>query len=206
MEYQNKLIKRRLFMSVYETILKRRTIRKYKQEKIEKDILIKLVNAARFAPSGANLQPLKYIIVDKPELLKEVFANLKWAGYLAPFGDPKEGEQPMAYIVVLVDTLIRKSGYELDAGAAIQNILLAAEEENLGACWIGSVNREALKNILKISEEYMIIDVVALGYKGEESVAEEREDSIKYYKDKNNVIHVPKRKLDEIIVEVKNKK
>lgn len=194
-------------MSTYETMLKRRTIRKFKQEKIKRDILVKLINAARHAPSGANLQPLKYIIVDQPEeKLEEVFMHLKWAGYLAPHGDPKEGEKPVAYIIVLVDTEIRKTGYELDAGAAIQNILLAAEEEDIGTCWIGSVDREAVRTILNIPQQYIIDSVIALGYKGENSVSEDEKGSIKYYKDENRVIHVPKRKLEDIILEVRSEK
>lgn len=191
-------------MSVYETILKRRTIRKFKQEKIEKDILVKLINAARYAPSGANLQPLKYIIVDQTEKVKEVFRHLKWAGYLAPHGEPKEGEKPVAYIIVLADTKVRKTGYELDAGAAIQNILLAAEEENIGTCWIGSVDREAVRIMFNISDEYIIDSVIALGYKAENSVSEDEKGSIKYYKDEHGVIHVPKRKLEDIILEVRS--
>ncbi|NSW89796.1 MAG: nitroreductase family protein [Firmicutes bacterium] len=189
-------------MSVYEIILRRRTIRKFKQEKIKREVLLKLINAARHAPSGANLQPIKYVIIDDPERVEKVFAHLKWAGYLAPYGDPKEGERPVAYIIVLADTAIRRSGYELDIGAAIQNILLAAEEENIGTCWIGSVDREAVKSILNIPGQYIIDSVVALGYKAENPVVEDENGSIKYYKDGNGVLHVPKRKLEDIILEV----
>jgi len=193
-------------MNTYETIIKRRTIRKFKQEKIKRDVLIKLINAARHAPSGANLQPLKYIIVDRPEKVEKIFIYLKWAGYLAPHGDPKEGEKPVAYIIVLADTKIRKTGYELDAGAAIQNILLAAEEEDIGTCWIGSIDREAVRTLLNIPEEYIIDSVIALGYKGENSVSEDERGSIKYYRDENGMIHVPKRKLEDIILEVGDEK
>ena len=187
-------------MSTYDVILSRRTIRKFKQETIEKSIIKKLVNAARYAPSGANMQPIKYIIVDDADKVPKVFNHLKWAGYIAPQGDPKKGEEPVAYIIVLVDTKIRKSGYELDLGAAIQNILLVAEEEGIGTCWLGSVERDAIRKLLDIQEDFLINSVIALGYKDEISVAEDANGSIKYYKDEKGILHVPKRKLEDIIV------
>ncbi|HHV95743.1 MAG TPA: nitroreductase [Clostridiaceae bacterium] len=187
-------------MNTYELILKRRTIRKFKQIKIEPSILTKLINAARHAPSASNLQPVKYIIVDDDEKVKEMFKYVRWAGYIAPEGNPKEGEEPVVYIIVLADTRIRKSGYELDIGAAIQNILLTAEEEGIGTCWIGSVDRDAVRKLFNIEDYLVINSVIALGYKGEEPIVEEMVDSIKYYKDEKGVLHVPKRKLEDIIV------
>jgi len=188
-------------MSTYDVILKRRTIRKFKQDKIEPSILTKLINAARHAPSGSNLQPVKYIIVDDENKVAKVFKHLKWAGYIAPEGNPKDGEEPVAYIIVLADTRIRKSGYELDIGAAIQNILLVAEEEGIGTCWLGSVDRDAVKKLFNIEDYFVINSVIALGYKGEEPVAEDVRDSIMYYKDEKGTLHVPKRKLEDIIIE-----
>ena len=85
---------------VYRIILKRRTIRQFQQKKIPFAFLKKLVNSARLAPSGANLQPCAYIVVDDSPLLDKVFTTLKWAGYIAPAGNPPEGKRPVAYIVV----------------------------------------------------------------------------------------------------------
>lgn len=187
-------------MGVYDTILKRRTVRKFKNEKIDREILLKLVNAARHAPSAANLQPIKYLIVDDSEKVKDLFAHLKWAAYLAPDGTPGENERPVAYIIILIDTEIRKSGYELDVGAAVQNILLAAEEENIGTCWMGAIDREAIRKLFDIPDRYIIDTLVALGYKAESPVAEEENGSIKYYKDEKGVLHVPKRKLEDIVL------
>ncbi len=187
-------------MSVYELILKRRTIRKFRQDRIDRKILEKLVNAARFAPSGANLQPLKYVIVDEPEKVDAVFKHVRWAGYIAPEGNPREGETPVAYIIILNDPDIRKTGYELDAGAAAQNIMLTALEEGIGSCWLGSIDRDDIRRILNIPEKYVINTAIALGYPAESPVAEEENGSIKYYKDENGTLHVPKRKLEDIIL------
>lgn len=188
-------------MELYDAMLKRRTIRKFKQKNISENVLEKLINAARYAPSGANLQPVKYKIVSKSGEVDSVFEQVKWAGYIAPAGDPKEGERPVAYIAVLFDTEIRKSGGELDIGAAVQNILLAATEEGIGTCWMGSINRDSIRKILNIPERYIINTVIALGYPDEQSIPEEEKGSIKYYKDEKNVLHVPKRKLEDIIIE-----
>ena len=188
-------------MTVYEAAIQRRTIRKFKQQPVSRKLLEKYVDAARMAPSGSNMQPLKYIIVDEPAKVSQVFAHVKWAGYIAPAGDPQEGERPVAYIVILVDTDIKKAGYELDAGAAAQNIFLTALEDGIGTCWMGAIDREKIKDELKIPDKYIINTVVALGYMAESPVAEEIKDSVKYYKDSNGVLHVPKRTLKEVLVE-----
>ncbi|MBP8988739.1 MAG: nitroreductase family protein [Clostridia bacterium] len=185
-------------MDVEKAIMTRRTIRKYKQQPISRDILVRLIEGARLAPSASNLQPLVYLVIDDPDQLESVFGLLGWAGYLAPSGTPREGEKPVAYIIVLANTHIRMSGFEHDAGAAIENILLMAWSMGIGSCWIGSVDKKALADLYQIPDHYVIDSVVALGYAAETSIAEDAEDSIRYYKDENQVLHVPKRKLKDI--------
>ena len=160
----------------------------------------KLINAARLAPSAANMQPLKYAIIDDEVKVNQVFEHVKWAAYIAPEGTPSENERPTAFIAVLVDTEIKKNGYELDIGAAVQNILLTATEEGIGTCWMGAIDREKIREILKLPSQYILNSVIALGYQGENPVCEDENGSIKYYKDKNGVLHVPKRKLKDIII------
>lgn len=185
--------------SVYSTVLERRTIRKYQQIPISIEILKKLVNAARLAPSAANLQPLEYILVTSEELREKVFSTLSWAGYITPLGIPREGEKPVAYIVVLINRNIVKEGGERDAGAAIENMILTALEEGIASCWICSINREKLREILEIPSHLDIDSVIALGYPAEKSVVEEFKGSVKYWKDEEGVLHVPKRRLEDII-------
>jgi nitroreductase len=185
--------------SFYELILSRRSIRQFKPEPISQDILKQLVNAARLAPSAANLQPLEFVVAEKEEITKKIFPCLKWAAYIAPEGNPKPGHEPMAYIIVLVNTTIRDKVFEYDVGAAIENMILAAWERGIGTCWLLSVEREKIQEILKIPAEYRIDSVLALGYPDEEPVVEDAKDSVKYWKDSNGQLHVPKRKLDDII-------
>lgn len=187
-------------MSVFETIFKRRTIRNFKQEAIPKEKLKKLVDAARVAPQAANLQPLKYVIVNDEKLLEPIFKTTAWAGYIRPAADPQDGQKPVAYILILVDSEIKKEGYDVDAGAAVENLLLTATEEGLGTAWLGAIDRKKIKELLNIPDKYIIHTIVAIGYPAETPVIEdEKGNSIKYYKDGNNVLHVPKRKLEDIL-------
>ncbi|NLB80924.1 MAG: nitroreductase, partial [Clostridiaceae bacterium] len=159
-----------------------------------------IVDCARFAPTGSNLQPVKYIIVQNEQLLGKVFDCTSWAGYLHGKGTPGENERPKAYIVVLADTTIRESNFEYDVGAAVMTIIYAALSKGIGSCWIGSAKQDRLRDILKISENLSIESVVALGFPAEQPVAEEFIGDIKYYKDEKAVIHVPKRKLSDVII------
>jgi len=186
-------------MTFYETLIKRRSIRRFKDKPVPYAVLGNCVNAARLAPSAANLQPLEYIVVDEEQLLDIVFDTLKWANYISPRGNPPHGERPRAYIVVLINRTIRANGYEYDVGLAVGNIILVALEEGLGTCCIGSIDRAKLMEILKVPDHYTIALVVALGYPNESPIAEEFAGSIKYWQDESKVLHVPKRKLVDIL-------
>ncbi len=186
-------------MRVHEAILKRRSIRLFEQKEISKKKLEKLIEAARVAPSSSNLQPLEYILVNEKKLISKVFFTLAWAGYVAPKRNPPEGKRPVAYIVVLVNKEIREKSYERDLGASVENILLSAVEEGIGSCWIGSIKKKKLRSILNVPKNYLIDSVIALGYPAEEPLMEEMKNSTKYYLDNFNRLHVPKRKLQDIL-------
>jgi len=184
----------------YEIALKRRSIRRFKNIPIPYEILGKCVDAARLAPSAANLQPLEYIIVDDEQLLAKVFDTLKWAGYIRPAGDPPSGHRPMAYIVVLANTDVGRQEWEkCDVGLAVENMILVALEEGVGSCCLGAIDVNRLRELLNIPNNYTISLVLALGYPDESPVVEEFGESPKYWKDKDNVLHVPKRGLKEIL-------
>ena len=183
---------------IYEKIVSRRTIRKYALEVVSKEVLLRCVDAARLSPSGANRQPLKYVIVNDQELLKEVFTTLRWAGYL-PGYQPSEEEMPRAYIVILLDKNIRKTPGH-DAGIAAMSISMVAYGEGLGSCILGAVEREELRAILNVPNDLDIVLVVALGYPAENPTIDEMtRGDIKYWLDENGVLHVPKRNLEDIV-------
>ena len=183
---------------IYEKITSRRTIRKYAQEDVPKEVLLKYVDAARLSPSGANRQPLKYIIVNDQELLKEVFSTLSWAGYLPDY-QPSEEEMPKAYVVILLDKNIRKNPGH-DAGIAVMSVSMVAYDHGLGSCILGAVDREKLRKVLNVPDSLDIVLVVALGYPAESPVVDNMKDGdIKYWLDENGVLHVPKRDLEDIV-------
>ena len=184
---------------VYETIVGRRTIRKFRPEPVPRELLERLVDAARLAPSAANLQPLEFVVVDEATLKAAVFPCLKWAAYIAPAGDPQPGEEPTAYVVTLANAKVREKMFEYDIGAAMENMILAALEEGVGSCWMLSIDRDKLRAVLGVPEDYRIDSVLALGYPAEEPAAEVMGDSCKYWKDEAGRLHVPKRALKTVL-------
>lgn len=186
-----------------DLILKNRSYRRfYQSEKISQAQLRDWVDLARNSASARNSQSLKYILSTGEPLNAQIFEQLAWAGYLTAWKGPEEGERPSAYIVLLHDTLI-SGNYFCDDGIAMQSILLGAVEAGFGGCIIHSVNRNKLREILHLSEQYEILYVLALGKPKETVVLDEIADGdVKYWRE-NQVHHVPKRGLDEIILEVK---
>jgi nitroreductase len=186
---------------IRDLILKNRSYRRFHQEiEVKTDILKELVDLARLSGSGANLQPLKYILSYDYNKNLLIFKHLAWAGYLTDWSGPEEGERPSAYIIILGDTNIRKEHY-CDHGIAAQSILLGAVEKGFGGCMVGSINKEKLRSDLNIPDHLEILLVLALGRPKEKVIIEDAKDGdIKYYRDKNDVHHVPKRPLDEIIL------
>ena len=186
-----------------DLILKNRSYRRFFQsEKISQNQLRDWVDLARNSASARNAQSMKYILSTDELLNDQIFEQLAWAGYLTTWKGPEEGERPSAYIVLLNDTLI-SGNYFCDDGNVLQSILLGATEAGYGGCIIHSVNRNRLREILHLSEQYEILYVLALGKPKEIVVLDKLEgDDIKYWRDENQVHHVPKRSMDEIILDV----
>jgi nitroreductase len=185
-------------MKVYDAITSRRSIRRFQQKPVDLEVLKKCVNAARLAPSAANLQPLEYCIVADQKLCAQLFDALSWAAYIQPKWTPKETERPTAYIVVIVRDP-QNPYYERDVGFATENIVLAAMGEGLGSCVLLNIERVKIQDICKIPLTCAVDSVIALGYAAETCMVEDMKDSVKYWRDDHNIHHVPKRKLDDIL-------
>ena len=173
----------------------------YENHPVDGKVLEELVDLARLSASGANLQPLKYILACQPRINAEVFSCLGWAGYLKDWPGPDPGERPAAYIVILGDTTIRKD-FGVDHGIAGQSMLLGAREKGLAGCMLATIDRKSLRKILNIEAHLKILLVLAIGKPKEEIVIETvgPDGSIRYWRDSQGVHHVPKRPLQEIIV------
>ena len=185
-----------------DLVLKCRSYRRFYQDvAVENKTLRELVDLARNSASATNRQPLKYILSCSRENNALIFSTLHWAGTLKTWPGPSEGERPAGYIVILGDKEI-SANFSLDPGIAAQTILLGAVEKGLGGCMLGAVEREQLRQLLKIPEKYEISLVIALGKPKEKVILETMKptDSFDYWRDKDEGHHVPKRKLNDIIV------
>jgi nitroreductase len=188
---------------IRDLILQNRTCRRFHQDvAIERETLRELVDLARYSASGANMQPLKYILSCEPGKNALIFPLLGFAGYLRDWPGPPEGERPSAYVIMLGDTEISKSFFEVDAGIAAQSILLGARDKGLGGCMHRSVKRDELSKAFGITSRYEILYVLSLGKPKEEVVLETigPDGDCKYWCDSAGVHHVPKRRLDDIII------
>ncbi|MGD0828578.1 MAG: nitroreductase family protein [Desulfobaccales bacterium] len=187
---------------ITELIKGNRSYRRFHQEvPVSLEALKGLVDLARLSASAANLQPLKYLLSCEPAGNAAIFSCLAWAGYLKDWPGPSEGERPAAYIVILGDTEISKN-FGCDHGIAAQSILLGARAQELGGCMLGSIQRDRLRQVLKIPENLEILLVIALGQPKETVLLEEVAPggSIKYWRDAAGGHHVPKRRLKDIIL------
>ena len=185
-----------------DLVLKTRSYRRFDQQvPIQLETLKALVDLARLSASAANRQPLKYILSCDRQANARIFPHTRWAAYLQDWGGPAEGERPTAYVVILGDTEV-SANFGCDHGIAAQSIMLGATEKGLGGCMIGSIDRARLREELDIPDRYEILLILALGKPAERVVVEEvgPDGDIKYYRDAEDVHHVPKRALDELIL------
>ncbi len=184
-----------------DLIIRNRSYRRFDEtHAISREDLLEMIEAARLSASGRNAQPLKYYLSSDPATNETIFPTLAWAGFLTDWPGPAPGERPTAYIVQLHDTAISQK-YYCDDGIAAQSILLTATEKGLGGCIIASVQREKLSGQLQLPPHLEIIQVIALGKPAEKVVIEPmKEGDIKYWRDNQEVHHVPKRNLDELVI------
>jgi nitroreductase len=185
-----------------DLIMKNRSHRRFQEDiPVERDTLVQLIDLARNVASPHNLQPLIYMVFCDAEANEKIFSTISWAMYLKDWPGPKPGERPPSYIIILGDSEISTS-CERDAAIAAQTIMLGATELDYSGCILGSAKHDMLREFLKIPERYQIMLTLAIGKPGEKVVIDEvgADGSIKYWRDKDDVHHVPKRKLEDIVI------
>lgn len=163
--------------SLYELVRRRRSVRRYTGEKVPDDTVREILKIALLAPSSWGRHPVEFVILRDRETIKAV-ARCKRMG---------AGPLPMAdvAIVVMADTADCELWIE-DAAIASTYILLAAEEFGVGACWIHMRNRqgqrksadEEIRQILGVPDNFSVLNVVALGQKGEKKSARTEKDLV----------------------------
>jgi nitroreductase len=188
-------------MDLKDLIFKTRSCRRFDESyHINYETLESLVDLARVSASGANRQPLKYLIYNTPIDCERIFPYLAWAGYLTEWPGPENGERPSGYIVILGDKTITET-FGVDHGIAAQSIMLGATENGLGGCIIASITRKDLIDKLNIPDRFDILLVLALGKPLEKIIIDEMKGGdVKYWRDSERNHHVPKRNLSEIIL------
>ena len=139
-------------MDFKDVIEKRRSIRKYKGTPVSDDQILRVLEAARLAPSAANRYPCHFIMVRDTEVRRKLAGNQAWAA-----GAP-------VIIVALGDAAASPNWWQNDVGIAFEHIMLAAANEGLGTCWMGSMQRDAeIKSLLGIPEHMRVVAITPLG-------------------------------------------
>lgn len=181
-----------------ELVTKARSYRRFDERtRVTEEELRALIEVVRLAPSGGNMQTLRFRLLWTVEECAALFPCVAWAGYLKAWAGPGEGERPTAYIGIL-----GPDDCNANTGIAAQTIQLAAAEMGVGACMIGSFKRDAAREALRVPGDLKLQLIVALGRPAETIVLEDipASASIEYYRDAEDVHHVPKIVANDLIL------
>ncbi|RLI37815.1 nitroreductase [Candidatus Bathyarchaeota archaeon] len=157
-------------MEFYEVIRTRRSIRSYKPDPVPEDVLRRVLEAARIAPSGSNRQPWKFIVVRDEEVKRRLVEACHNQSFIA--------EAPVVIVACGYNIHYNRGGYMgdmsmlVDVAIAFTHLILAARAEGLGTCWIGSFDNEAVKRILNIPDDVNVVALTPLGYPRGEGFSE----------------------------------
>ncbi|QSH41628.1 nitroreductase family protein [Lentisphaerota bacterium ZTH] len=187
-------------MEFQEVAKERRTIRRFKQVQVLDKDLTHMIDVGRRVSCAANMQLLRYTVLQNKSIVKQIFETTAWGGFVTPRRTPEFGKNaPLTFIAVC--TLGESTEtVHANAGAAIQAMQYAAWDVGLGCCWIGAFNKQRASEILEVPPESHLLYLLAVGYPDEEPVQDDIDlnDSPKYYLDDNDVLHVPKYKVEAI--------
>ncbi len=182
---------------IRDLVLKNRSYRRWHQDEvIEYETLEEFVDLARLCSSAANRQALKYIISNETEKNALIFP------YLRIDNNPVEGERASAYIIILEDLRI-KMAMACDFGITAQTIMLAAVEKGFGGVMIGAIDKLGLRKALNLPSHLEILLVLAIGKTIEDMVIETvgEDGNTQQWWETKDIRHVPKRALEDIIVD-----
>lgn len=166
-------------MDIYQCIKNRRSIRKFSDRPVPEEVLMRVLNAGRLAPSAVNIQPWKFIVVRSPETRRALVectrggkhAHLGMADIaLVACGNEQDCYQQQGNFM---------KTFAIDVAIALEHMMLAAQAEGLGTCWIGAFDENAVKALLDVTGPWRVVAMTPLGYpeesppfKGRKSLAE----------------------------------
>jgi nitroreductase len=154
-------------VDVFEAIRGRRSIRAFESREVPEELVERLIEAARWAPSAGNIQPWEFIIVRKQEIKRKLAEAALWQSFI---------EEAPVVIVVCADEVRSTQGYGMrgktlyciqDTAAAIQNIHLAAYSMGLGTCWVGAFREDEARKVLKTPAGIRPVAIIPVGYPAE---------------------------------------
>ncbi len=141
-------------MDAFEAITTRRSVRSYEETPVPKEKLERILEAARLAPSANRVQPWHFIVVTDAEKRKELSKG-RWAKFLT---------NTPTVIVACGDAKAAPKWCVVDVSSATENLVIAATNEGLGTCWVGSFNEKQVKSLLKIPDHFKVVALMAVGY------------------------------------------
>ena len=149
-------------MTVLEAIKKRRSVRSYDPKPIPQDVMSRMCDALRFAPSACNYQPWRFVLVTDPKLKEQLVEAARGQKFIAEapvvvvgVGFPGEAYKQMGG---------QGNSVEIDIAIALDHLMLAAAEEGLGTCWIGAFIEEKARKLLGEPDEAKVVAMTPLGY------------------------------------------
>jgi len=153
---------------IFEVIKKRRSVRKFTDKPVEKEKILKIIEAARLSPSASNRQPWRFVAITDKELLYRVVRESlgiinRWAR-TAPLIIVGCSARKSLFSHYIGEAIIRVQYHLIDVAIALEHLVLEAEELGLSTCWIGWFNARRLKKILNIPLTWKIVSLIAIGY------------------------------------------
>lgn len=190
---------------IRDLVEKSRSWRGYDESrKVSREELVSLVECARLTPSSINMQPLKYYLACDEETVGKIQPLTGWARALPQIQLPHPGKRPTAFIVICQDLALNKATdrFQKDIGIVAQTMLLAATEMGLGGIMIGNFNPDKVREALSLPETVRPMLILAIGKPDETIVLTDvgADGRVNYYRDENDVHYVPKRRLEDLLL------
>jgi nitroreductase len=154
-------------MDVFEAIETRRSIRKYKPESIPAEKMERILEAARLAPSAANRQPWRFVVVQNADRKKALADIANGQKFLGDAG---------AIVVAMGDPDVSAKWCEKDTMIALEHMVLAATALGYGTCWIGAFDEDAVKRLLKIPAKMKVVALLPIGKPDETPLPKPRKE------------------------------
>ena len=149
-------------MDVYEAIRTRTSVREYRSDTVPQEVLDRLFDAMRLAPSGKNLQPWRFVTVTDQDTRRRLVDACR--------GQKSVGQAPVVLVGCGWESRAYSqmggywNGLPVDVAIAMEHLMLAAAAEGLGTCWIGAFDESAVKKVLGIPRDVKVIALTPIGY------------------------------------------